>query len=184
MQGGVHHTCTQQAQPWDWSSARRDVCRMYRPAVTRVRRTSSNGEADLQGVGGHGLFMVANNMTPDDLVDGNREGWHSPSRGGVLQAAGPSPGASLENCRSACLRGRKPLEVPRRTSCRRRTSRPPAPHLEKRSIGRPAKGELIRFPALPARLSRDGCSPGPLATPASCPTPVSCIIHGWSRARR
>jgi pyruvate carboxylase len=78
MPGGQYTNLYQQARALGWPTAgtrSADVCR-GEPAVRRHRQ----GHADLEGVGDMALFMVANNLTAEDVLDPRSASWPSPSR--------------------------------------------------------------------------------------------------------
>ena len=128
----------------------RHVCR-GQPAVRRHRQ----GDADVKVVGDMALFMVANNLTPDDVLDGKRELAFPESVVEFFEGRlGQPPGGFPTALQKRMLRGRKPLHG------RPGASLPPADfaatraELEKQ-LQRPVNDrDVVTLPALSARVPR------------------------------
>ena len=69
---GSTPTCTSRRRPWAWPIAGTSVCRMYAEVnqlfgdIVKVTPTSKS-------VGDMALFLVANNLNAEDVLDPNRE---------------------------------------------------------------------------------------------------------------
>ncbi len=110
MPGGQYTNLHQQAQALGLEDRWREVCRMYAAVnllfgdIVKVTPTS-------KVVGDMALFMVANNLTPEEIESGNRELAFPESVVEFFEGRlGEPPGGFPEKLQKRILRGRKPLE--------------------------------------------------------------------------
>ncbi len=106
MPGGQYTNLYQQAQSLGLASRWNEVCQMYAEVnqlfgdIIKVTPTS-------KVVGDMALFMVSNNLTPNDVLEGNRELSFPDSVVEFFEGRlGPPPGGFPEKLRSRVLRGR------------------------------------------------------------------------------
>src|SRR5262249_38012888 len=110
MAGGQYTNLYQQAQALGLESRWHYVCRMYAEVnclfgdIIKVTPTS-------KVVGDMALFMVGNNLTPKDVLEGQRELAFPESVVEFFEGRlGPPPGGFPEKLQKRVLRGRKPIE--------------------------------------------------------------------------
>jgi pyruvate carboxylase len=137
MPGGQYTNLYQQAQALGLEGRWREVCRMY-AEVNRMFGDIVKVTPTSKVVGDMALFMVANNLTPEEVVQGPRELAFPESVVEFFEGRlGTPPGGFPEQLQRRVLRGRKPI------TGRPGASLPPADfaatkaELEKR-LGRPA----------------------------------------------
>ena len=110
MPGGQYTNLYQQAQALGLDDRWREVCRMY-AEVNRLFGDIIKVTPTSKVVGDMALFMVANNLTPEDVLDGHaraglsRSRWWSSSRAGWASRRA----AFRKVLQKRVLRGRKPL---------------------------------------------------------------------------
>jgi pyruvate carboxylase len=110
MPGGQYTNLQAQAEAVGLGERWHDVCRMYAEVnklfgdIIKVTPTS-------KVVGDMALFLVANNLTPADVVEGQRELAFPESVVELFEGRlGQQPGGFPEAVQKRVLRGRKPLE--------------------------------------------------------------------------
>src|SRR5947199_2916136 len=110
MPGGQYTNLHQQAQALGLESRWPDVCRMYAEVnqlfgdIIKVTPTS-------KVVGDMALFMVANNLTPRDVLEGERDLAFPESVVEFFEGRlGQPPGGFPKHLQKRVLRGRKPLK--------------------------------------------------------------------------
>jgi pyruvate carboxylase len=110
MPGGQYTNLQQQAQAVGLGDRWHEVCRMYAEVnqlfgdIIKVTPTS-------KVVGDMALFLVANNLTPADVVEGTRELAFPESVVEFFEGKlGQQPGGFPEAVQRRVLRGRKPME--------------------------------------------------------------------------
>lgn len=110
MPGGQYTNLYQQAQALGLADRWRAVCRMYAEVnqlfgdIVKVTPTS-------KVVGDMALFMVANNLSPEEVLDGTRELAFPESVVEFFEGRlGTPPGGFPEKLQKRILRGRKPLQ--------------------------------------------------------------------------
>src|SRR5262249_20517076 len=102
MPGGQYTNLYQQAQALGLEGRWREVCRMFGDVI-KVTPTS-------KVVGDMALFMVGNNLTPTDVLEGRRELSFPESVVAFFEGRlGQPPGGFPEALQKRVLRGRKPL---------------------------------------------------------------------------
>ena len=107
-------TCIAQAQALGLDERWREVCRMY-AEVNRMFGDIIKVTPTSKVVGDMALFMVANNLTPADVIDGTRELAFPESVVEFFEGRlGEPPGGFPEKLQKRVLRGRKPMHGPAR----------------------------------------------------------------------
>ncbi len=110
MPGGQYTNLYQQAQSLGLGDRWRAVCRMY-AAVNQMFGDIVKVTPTSKVVGDMALFMVANNLTPEEVVDGTRELAFPESVVEFFEGRlGTPPGGFPEKLQKRILRGRKPLQ--------------------------------------------------------------------------
>jgi pyruvate carboxylase len=135
-----------------------------------------------KAVGDMALFLVANDLTCDDVLDAARDS-RFPSRSSIWSAAhGPAAGRIPPKVRDRILRGEKPLEGrPGRASCRRPTS---SGRREGRKLlsREPTRQRGAVVPAVPQGLRDFAAHQQKYTDTSSCRRRSSS--SAWSRAKR
>jgi pyruvate carboxylase len=109
MPGGQYTNLYHQAQALGLESRWRDVCRMY-TEVNRMFGDIIKVTPTSKVVGDMALFMVGNNLTPDDVSHGTRELSFPESVVEFFEGRlGEPPGGFPEELQKRVLRGRQPL---------------------------------------------------------------------------
>ena len=153
MPGGQYTNLYQQAQAVGPGSRWHEICRMYAEVnqlfgdIVKVTPTS-------KVVGDMALFMVANNLTAEDVLDSKRELAFPESVVDLRRQLGQPPAAFRPRSCSAVLRGQKPLNRPPRRESAAGRFRGHAAELRKAKLGRePTVRKFSRISSIP------GCSP-------------------------
>jgi pyruvate carboxylase len=109
MPGGQYTNLYQQAQALGLEGRWREVCRMY-AEVNRMFGDIIKVTPTSKVVGDMALFMVGNNLTPDDVLHGTRELSFPESVVEFFEGRlGEPPGGFPEELQKRVLRGRPPL---------------------------------------------------------------------------
>jgi pyruvate carboxylase len=109
MPGGQYTNLVQQAQALGLGDRWHDVGRMY-AEVNKMFGDIVKVTPSSKVVGDMALFMLANNLTPADVVDGNRELAFPESVVEFFEGKlGQPPGGFPEKLQKRVLRGRKPI---------------------------------------------------------------------------
>jgi pyruvate carboxylase len=109
MPGGQYTNLYHQAQALGLESRWREVCRMY-AEVNRMFGDIIKVTPTSKVVGDMALFMVGNNLTPDDVLHGTRELSFPESVVEFFEGRlGEPPGGFPEELQKRVLRGRQPL---------------------------------------------------------------------------
>lgn len=109
MPGGQYTNLYQQAQALGLGSRWREVCRTY-AEVNRMFGDIIKVTPTSKVVGDMALFMVGNNLTPDDVLHGRRELSFPESVVEFFEGRlGEPPGGFPEELQKRVLRGRQPL---------------------------------------------------------------------------
>jgi pyruvate carboxylase len=109
MPGGQYTNLYHQAQALGLESRWREVCRMY-AEVNRMFGDIIKVTPTSKVVGDMALFMVGNNLTPDDVLHGTRELSFPESVIEFFEGRlGEPPGGFPEELQKRVLRGRQPL---------------------------------------------------------------------------
>jgi pyruvate carboxylase len=110
MPGGQYTNLYQQAAALGLASRWHDVCRMY-AEVNRLFGDIVKVTPTSKVVGDMALFMVGNNLTPDDVLHGERELSFPESVVEFFEGKlGQPPGGFPKSLQKRVLRGRKPLK--------------------------------------------------------------------------
>jgi pyruvate carboxylase len=110
MPGGQYTNLYQQAQALGLESRWREVCRMY-AEVNRMFGDIIKVTPTSKVVGDMALFMVGNNLTPDDVMHGKRELSFPESVVEFFEGRlGEPPGGFPEELQKRVLRGRQPMK--------------------------------------------------------------------------
>src|SRR5215831_17761727 len=109
MPGGQYTNLYHQAEALGLEERWREVCRMY-AAVNRMFGDIIKVTPTSKVVGDMALFMVGNNLTPDDVLTGTRELSFPESVIEFFEGRlGEPPGGFPEALQKRVLRGRQPL---------------------------------------------------------------------------
>jgi pyruvate carboxylase len=110
MPGGQYTNLYQQAQALGVEDRWREVCRTY-AAVNQMFGDIIKVTPTSKVVGDMALFMVANNLTPEDVNEGKRELAFPESVVEFFEGRlGQPPGGFPEKLQKRVLRGRRPIE--------------------------------------------------------------------------
>jgi pyruvate carboxylase len=109
MPGGQYTNLYEQARALGLAERWRDVCRAY-AEVNRMFGDIVKVTPTSKAVGDMALFMVANNLTADDVLDGNRELAFPASVVDLMAGRmGHPPGGFPEKIQQRILRGEQPV---------------------------------------------------------------------------
>jgi pyruvate carboxylase len=176
MPGGQYTNLYHQAQALGLDSRWHEVCSMY-AEVNRLFGDVIKVTPTSKVVGDMALFMVGNNLTADDVLDGPRELSFPESVVEFFEGRlGPPPGGFPEKLRARVLRGRKGIEG------RPGEHLPPADFEASRKelqrlIGRPANDrELISYLLYPRVFPELAAHQARYSDTSVLPTPV--FFHG------
>ena len=136
MPGGQYSNLYQQAQGMGIESRWADCCRMY-AEVNRIFGDIIKVTPTSKVVGDMALFMVANNLTPEEVADGKRELAFPESvveffEGKLGQPVGGFP----KKLQKRVLKGRKPITTRPAPACRPPMSRRPGNNSKRNGSGR------------------------------------------------
>ena len=193
MPGGQYTNLFQQAKALGLAARWPEVCKAYAEVnllfgdIVKVTPTS-------KVVGDMALFLVANNLTPDDTLDPERELAFPESVVELFEGRlGQPPGGFPQELQERVLKGRPPIDRagPART-CRRPTSTRPARRPRRCSAApatdRDALSYLLYprvFPDLAAHeRTYSDTSILPTRSSSSAPSPARRSASRSSRARR
>jgi len=110
MPGGQYTNLYAQGRSLGLEDRWREVCRMY-ATVNKMFGDVVKVTPSSKVVGDMALFMVANNLTPDDVTDGTRELAFPESVVEFMEGRlGQPPGGFPEKLQTRILRGRKPID--------------------------------------------------------------------------
>jgi pyruvate carboxylase len=110
MPGGQYTNLHAQARALGLEDRWREVCRMY-AEVNRMFGDIIKVTPSSKVVGDMALFMVGNNLSPEDVVDGTRELAFPESVVEFFEGRlGEPPGGFPEKLQKRVLRGRKPIQ--------------------------------------------------------------------------
>jgi pyruvate carboxylase len=172
MPGGQYTNLYQQAQALGLEERWREVCRMY-AEVNRLFGDIIKVTPTSKVVGDMALFMVGNNLTPADVVNGTRELSFPESVVEFFEGRlGEPPGGFPEALQKRVLRGRPPLRG------RPGASLPPADFAAARAtleqqIGRPVnERELLSYLLYPRVFPELAAHQAKYSDTSVLPTPV------------
>jgi pyruvate carboxylase len=172
MPGGQYTNLYQQAQALGLESRWHEVCRMY-AEVNRMFGDIIKVTPTSKVVGDMALFMVGNNLTPADVLEGSRELSFPESVVEFFEGRlGPPPGGFPQALQKRILRGRRPLEG------RPGASMPPANFATarkdlERQVGRPVSDrELLSYLLYPRVFPDLVMHQGRYSDTSVLPTPV------------